>query len=262
VRNTVRIFLVGGLTSYRALFNWVNPWVYLPHMLGYPIFEILFFAYLGRFANVQSDKFFLIGNAFMSIAVTGFFGMGQAIGGERRSQTLATLLASPANRFALFLGRAVPSILTGLVTAAFAFAICSVILGTHFGTRELAGLALAGLVSSFACTSLGMCLGSLGLRGRSVSLFADVVGGSMLLVSGANVPLDRLPTAIRDIGSVIPLTHGIAAGRILASGGSVSSAKHLLLTEALVGAVYFLIGIGMLRVLEYSGRRSAALETF
>jgi hypothetical protein len=42
----------------------------------------------------------------------------------------------------------------------------------------------------------------------------------------------------------------------------VSSAEHLLLTEALVGAVYFLVGISMLRILEYSGRRSAALETF
>jgi ABC-2 type transport system permease protein len=262
VRNAIRIFVVGGLTSYRALFSWINPWVFVPHMLGYPIFEILFFAYLGRFASVQSDKFFLVGNAFMAIAVTGFFGMGQAIGGERRSQTLATLLASPANRFALFLGRAIPSILTGLVTAAFAFAICSVILGTHFGSGELAGLALAGLVSSFACTSFGLCLGSLGLRGRSVSLFADIVGGSMLLVSGANVPLDRLPAAIRDIGTVLPLTHGIAAGRVLAAGGSLAGAQPLLLREALVGVSYFLVGVSMLRVLEYSGRRSAALETF
>lgn len=118
--------------SYRALFNWINPWVFFPHTLGYPIFEILFFAYLGRFADVESDKFFLIGNAFMAIAITGFFGMGNSIGGERRSQTLSTLLASPANRFALFLGRAVPSILTGFLVAAMAFTICSLILGVHF----------------------------------------------------------------------------------------------------------------------------------
>ena len=262
MRNALRIFFVGGLTSYRALFNWVNPWVYVPHMLGYPVFEILFFAYLGRFANVQSDKFFLVGNSFISIAMTGFFGMGNAVGGERRSQTLATLLASPANRFALFLGRAVPSIVTGLVTASFAFAICSFVLGTHFGGRELAGLALAGVTASFACTSFGLCLGSLGLRGRSVSLFADMIGGSMLLLSGANVPLDRLPAAVRHVSDLLPLTHGIAAARILGAGGSVADARHLLLTEALVGAAYFLVGIAMLRVLEYSGRRSAALETF
>lgn len=262
MRNALRIFFVGGLTSYRALFNWVNPWVYVPQMLGYPIFEILFFAYLGRFANVESDKFFLVGNSFISIAMTGFFGMGNAVGGERRSQTLATLLASPANRFALFLGRAVPSILTGLVTAALAFTVCSVILGARFAAGDLARLAVAGLVASFACTSFGLCLGSLGLRGRSVSLFADMIGGSMLLLSGANVPLERLPAAVRQVSSVLPLTHGIAAGRIVAAGGSLADARPLLLREALVGAVYFVVGVAMLRILEYSGRRSAALETF
>jgi ABC-2 type transport system permease protein len=262
MRNALQVFFVGGLTSYRALFNWVNPWVYIPQMLGYPVFQILFFAYLGRFADVESDKFFLIGNSFIAIALTGFFGMGNAIGGERRSQTLATLLASPANRFAIFLGRAVPSIATGFVTAAFAFAICSFILGTHFAGKELAGLALAGAVASFACTSFGLCLGSLGLRGRSVSLFADMISGSMLLIAGANVPLDRLPGAIRNISSLIPLTHGLGAARILAAGGSIADARNLLLTEALVGAIYFAAGVLMLRLLEYSGRRSAALETF
>jgi len=25
--NALRIFFVGGLTSYRALFNWISPWV-------------------------------------------------------------------------------------------------------------------------------------------------------------------------------------------------------------------------------------------
>jgi ABC-2 type transport system permease protein len=260
--NALRIFVIGGLTSYRALFNWISPWVFFPHTLGYPIFEILFFAYLGRFANVQSDKFFLIGNAFMAIAITGFFGMGNAIGGERRSQTLSTLLASPANRFALFLGRAVPSILTGIVVAATAFTICSLVLGVHFRAGELGGLAVAGLVSSFACTSFGLCLGSLGLRGRSVSLFADMIGGSMLLVSGANVPLERLPSAVRAVSSVIPLTHGIQAGRKLGAGSSFADASHLLATEAVVGAAYLCLGVFMLRLLEYEGRRSAALETF
>jgi ABC-2 type transport system permease protein len=260
--NALRVFFVGGVTSYRALFNWISPWVFFPHTLGYPVFEILFFSYLGRFAGVQSDKFFLIGNAFMAIAITGFFGMGNAIGGERRSQTLATLLASPANRFALFLGRAVPSILTGFAVAVTAFTICSFVLGVRFSSGELGGLAVAGIVSSFACTSFGLCLGSLGLRGRSVSLFADMIGGSMLLVSGANVPLDRLPAVVRAVGSVIPLTHGIAAGRNLAAGASFADSSSLLATEALVGGVYLCIGVVMLRLLEYEGRRSAALETF
>lgn len=262
MRNSLRIFFVGGITSYRALFNWVNPWVFVPQTLGYPIFEILFFSYLGRFANVQSDKFFLVGNAFVNLAMTGFFGMGNAVGGERRSQTLATLLASPANRFALFLGRAVPSIFTGFCVSVIAFTVCSFILGAHFAAGDLARLAVAGLIAAFACTSFGLCLGALGLRGRSVSIFADTIGGSLLLLSGANVPLDRLPSWVRAISDVLPLTHGIQAGRILAAGGSFTHAGHLLAAEALVGCSYLLLGVFMLRLFEYVGRRSATLETF
>jgi hypothetical protein len=89
-----------------------------------------------------------------------------------------------------------------------------------------------------------------------------MISGTMLLTAGANVPLDRLPAAIQHISSFIPLTHGLTAARGLAAGGSLAGATHPLLAEALVGGVYFVVGITMLRVLEYSSRRSAALETF
>ncbi len=260
--NALRIFFVGGLTSYRALFNWISPWIFIPHSIGYPVFEILFFAYLGRFAGVQSDEFFLIGNAFMGVAVTGFFGMSAAVAGERRSQTLATLLASPANRLALFLGRAVPSIFTGFAVAATAFAVCAAILDVSFSRSELGSLAVAALAASFSCTAFGLCLGALGFRGRNVSLFADMVSGSMLLVSGANVPLDRLPGWLQAVSSVIPLTHGIAAARQLADGAALGDVSGLLGTELGIGAAYFVLGLALLRLFEYEGRRSATLEAF
>ena len=262
MRNWFRVLIVGGLTSYRALFNWISPWVFFPHMIGYPVFEILFFAYLGRFAEVQSDSFFLIGNAFMGIAVTGFFGMSAAIAGERRSQTLSSLLASPASRMALFLGRALPSIVTGFAVAALAFTICALILDVDFTGSELRGLAVAAVVSSFACTAFGMCLGALGLRGRNVTLFADVIAGSMLIVSGANVPLERLPAWVQALSSVIPLTHGIEAARQLADGATLSETAGLLATEAGIGLAYLAAGVLLLRLLEYEGRRSATLEAF
>ncbi len=260
--NWFRVLIVGGLTSYRALFNWISPWVFFPHMIGYPVFEILFFAYLGRFADVQSDKFFLIGNAFMGIAVTGMFGMSAAIAGERRSQTLLSLLASPASRLALFLGRSLPSILTGYVVAATAFAICTPILQVDFTASELVALSVAALVCSFACTTFGLCIGSLGFRGRNVTLFSDMVAGSMLIVSGANVPLERLPGWIQALSSVIPVTHALEAARRLTDGETLGDVVGLLATEAVIGVVYLGIGLCLLRIFEFEGRRSATLEAF
>lgn len=262
MRNTFRVVFVGGLTSYRALFGWISPWIFIPHTLGYPIFEILFFAYLGRFAGVQNDQFFLVGNAFLAIAVTGMFGMGHATAGERQSQTLAALLASPANRFAVFLGRAVPSILTGCFVAAASFSICAAVLGVHVELSSLPGLLLATGASAFACTALGLCLGALGLRGRNVSVFADVITACMLVVAGANVPLHLLPGWLQQISACIPLTHGIEAARKIANGASIGATGDLLLKELLIGAIYLVVGLAMLRYFEYEGRRSATLEAF
>jgi ABC-2 type transport system permease protein len=102
----------------------------------------------------------------------------------------------------------------------------------------------------------------LGLRGRNVSLFADMVAGSLLLVAGANVPVDRLPHWIRTLGSGLPVTHGIEAARRFARGASMSASARPLLMEFAIGAIYFAIGIGMLRLFEHQGRKSASFETF
>lgn len=260
--NSLRVLFIGGLTSYRALFNWISPWVFIPQVLGYPIFEILFFAYLGRYAGVQSDQYFLIGNAFLAIAITGMFGMGHAVAGERRSQTLASLLVSPASRIALFLGRALPSIVTGFFVVAISYVICARILGVHTPGSAVGGIAFVALVSSFGCTALGLCLGALGLRGRNVSLFADSIGACMMLVSGANVPLHRLPGWIQAISSGIPLTRGIQAARDIANGASIGDVSHLVVGEAAIGAIYLVVGFLLLRLFEYEGRRTATLETF
>jgi ABC-2 type transport system permease protein len=121
---------------------------------------------------------------------------------------------------------------------------------------------LATVAAAFSCTALGLCLGALGLRGRNVSVFADVITGCMLIVSGANVPLHLLPGWVQKISSGIPLTHGIAAARAIANGASISAASDLLLKEFAIGGVYLVIGLAMLRFFEFEGRRTASLETF
>jgi ABC-2 type transport system permease protein len=260
--NWLRVLLIGGLTSYRALFNWISPWVFFPILVVYPLFQILFFAYLGRFAGVESDEFFLIGNMFIATATAGLFGMGHAVANERRSQTLAAILASPASRVALFLGRTLPSIITGFGTAVISFALGALILDVSLSSRELLAVSVAVLASSFACTAMGLCVGALGLRGRNVSLFADTIAGSMLLVSGANVPLERLPEWIQALSSVIPLTHGIEAAREIAGGATVADTGDLLLAETAIGIIYLVAGFALVRVFELESRRSATLETF
>jgi ABC-2 type transport system permease protein len=256
----LRVFFVGGLTSYRALFGFLSPWIFVPSLLVAPVFQILLFAYIGRNAGLESDEFYVVGNAIQFAAIPCVFAMTQTIAGERFQQTLGYILVSPAGRLPLFLGRALPVILNGAFVAAFALAVGGAILGIHVPASSLAPLALAIVVSAASCTGLGLITAGLSLRVRETAVLANVVFGVLLIFAGANVPLDALPGWMHAISNVLPLTHGIQAARALADGASLGDTSGTLAVEALVGAVYAVGGYAFLRVLERRSRVYGTLE--
>jgi ABC-2 type transport system permease protein len=259
--NSFRVFFIGGYIAYRALFNWLRPTIYIPTMLGGPVFQILFFAYVGRYANLQNDEFFVVGNAVQVSALAGIFGMAMTIGGERWTQTLSPLLATPANRLALFLGRALPLVANGVLVSAFGFAVGWALLDFELTAAEIPAIAVVVVVSSFACTSLGLMTGAVGLRARDVFFLANLVALLLLLFCGVNVPLDSLPDWMQTVAKVLPLTHGIQAAREVAAGASLSDVSDLVLTEAAIGVAYAVAAYWLLRFFEADGRRRATLET-
>jgi ABC-2 type transport system permease protein len=259
--NSIRIFFVGGYLAYRALFNWIHWTMYVPTMLGGPIFQILFFAYIGRYAESQSDKFFLVGNAVAICSLGGIFGMAMTIGGERWTQTLSSILVTPANRLALFLGRALPNVANGVIVSTVGFIVGSLLLGVSFPAGSIPVIALIVVVTSFSCTAFGTLIGAFGLRGRDIFFFANLMIFVFLLFCGVNVPLDALPAWMQHVASVLPLTHGIEAARSVADGASLGDVSNLVLTELLIGLCYAAFAYVLLRLFEIDGRRRATLET-
>jgi len=257
----LRVFFVGGYLSYRALFNWMHWSYYIPTMLGAPLFQILFFAYIGRFAQIKNDEFFVVGNAVQLSAMAGIYGMAMTVGGERWTATLSSLMASPANRLPLFLGRALPLIANGIITSAFAFTVGWLLLDFDMPVSGIAPLAVVVLVSAFSCTSLGLVIGALGLRARDVFFLANLVVYLLVLFSGANIPVESLPGWMEAISRVTPLTHGIEAARRVADGATLAEVDHLVWTELGIGAVYATFAYGLFRFFEGEGRRRASLET-
>ena len=259
--NSVRIFFVGGYLAYRALFNWIHWTMYVPTMLGGPIFQILFFAYIGRYAGLRSDEFFVIGNAVAICSLGGIFGMAMTIGGERWTQTLSSILVTPANRLALFLGRAVPNLLNGVIVSTVGFVVGWLLLDFTLTASEIPSIALIVVVTSFSCTAFGTLIGAFGLRGRDIFFFANLMILVFLLFCGVNVPLDALPQWMQQVASILPLTHGIKAARGVADGASLGDVSDLVLTELLIGFCYAAVAYVLLRVFEIDGRRRATLET-
>ncbi len=258
----LRIFFVGGAIAYRGLFNWIHPAMYVPTMLGAPLFQLVFFTKLGQFAHAQDADFYIVGNAVQACAMSSVYGMTMAIANERWFGTLGPLLASPANRAAVFLGRGVPVLANGLLVSGFAFAAGAALLGFRPGLRSLPALALVVVVTTVSCTAFGMLLGSIGLRAKDFFFAANMAYFLMLLFCGVNIPLGVLPGWMSAIGRCLPLTHGIAAARELAAGATLGSVSGLVLTEVGVAAAYAAAGYALFRVLERESRRSAVLDAY
>src|SRR3954454_11612139 len=258
-----RLFFVGGIISFRALFNWIKPWIYIPTMLGSPLFQILFFTYLGRYAlSGQGDAFFVVGNAVQVCAMSAVYGMTMAVANERQFGTLGPLLASPANRLAVFLGRGVPVLANGLVVSAFGFAAGALLLGFRPGLDAVPPLIVIVLVTVASCTCFGMLLGSVGLRAKDVFFASNLAYFLMLLLCGVNIPLDVLPGWMSAIGRCLPLTHGIAAAREVAAGASFADVGGLVAQEAGIAAAYGAAGFLLFRFFERESRRSAVLDVY
>jgi ABC-2 type transport system permease protein len=263
MRSNLRVFFIGGLISYRALFNWIRPYHYIPTMLGSPIFQIIFFTYLGRYSRAgNGDAFFIVGNAVQVCGMSCVYGMTMAVANERWFGTLGPLLASPANRLAVFLGRGVPVFANGLFISLFGFAVGATLLHYHPPLRTLPALLLAVCLTTVSCTTFGMVLGSIGLRSKDFFFVANLAYFLLLLFCGVNIPLSVLPGWMEAIGRCLPLTHGIEAARTIAAGGGLGEVSGLLWTELGIAAAYAAAGYALFRLLELGSRRDAVLDAF
>jgi ABC-2 type transport system permease protein len=222
---------------------------------------MLFFAYLGRATEVASDAYFVVGNSLLAAALPGLVGVSGTTSGERNTKTLGMLLASPANRFAIFLGRTLPAIANGFAVSTFCLVSGMLLLDIHVAASAVPGLVLVILVCAFSCSALGLCIGAFGIRVRNATVLSWILIPVLLLVSGANVPLDRLPGWLRAIGSGLPLAHGIGAARDLVAGQRLTESGRALLLEFVIGLAYIGAGILLLRLFEFESRRTVLLDT-
>jgi ABC-2 type transport system permease protein len=258
--STARLFFVGGLTSYRALFGFISPAIFIPSLLVAPIFQVLLFVYIGRSAGAESDTFYLVGNAIQYAAVPCVFAMTQIVSEERYQQTLGFILVSPAPRLPLFVGRALPVVVNAFCVSAFTFVVGARILDVSFPSSSIGGIALVTLLAAFSCTGLGLFVAAIGLVVRETAVLANVVFGLLLIFTHANVPASRTPAWMDAVGAVLPFTHAIEAARLLADGASLGSVSGLAWKELGIGTVYLAAGYLGLVWLERLSRSRATLE--
>jgi ABC-2 type transport system permease protein len=257
---SLRIFAIGGLISYRALFYWLTFWIFVPGLVVAPVFQILLFTYIGRSAELESDEFYVVGNAIQYAAIPSLFAMSHLVAGEKFQNTLSAILVSPAPRLPLFFGRVVPVVANSVFVAGFSLTTGTLILDIDIPSASIPALAVVIVIAAISCTGLGLINAALGLRIRETAVLSNAIFGFLLIFTGANIPLSELPGWMRAVSEVIPFTHSIEAARELTDGASFASVADLVGAELLVAGIYLAAGFALLRFFEDQGRRHATLE--
>jgi len=259
---SLRIFFSGAWLSHVALFHWAQPANYVVSKILAPLTYMLFLVCLGMSATGRDTaEFYIVGNALQLTAFNGIFGVTMTVGRERNMGTLIYLVGSPANRLAIFLGRAFFNVLDGMLGVVMGF-IWGVLMGLDLSSANLPGLALTILITTISTCGLGLLMGSISLTALNVMFINNTVFFLLLIFSGANLPLEKMPAWMRVISNGLPLSRGIPSARLLVSGAPLAKVWPLLAGELAVGLVYALTGFVFFRWFEFQARRRGTLEAF
>ncbi|GIO25855.1 ABC transporter permease [Ornithinibacillus bavariensis] len=257
---TLRFFR-HSLLSYRALFGWLNPKVYILVMVLNPLSQLLFFAVLVNYVYDGKGLVGYIGaNALILCVMSSVFGIMTIITSDRYMGTLQLVMASPANKIGLFLSRSIAHILNGLFTSMIGLIFGILIFQIKIPIEAILPLLSVWLVSIFSACGLGLIIGCFCLWTPSMNLIANLLASSLLLLSGANYPQSIMPTWLTYVADFIPLTRGVELTKQILNERNYENVVPILGQEFLLGVTFFIISLLFIKYAEYLSRIKGTMD--
>src|SRR6267378_3470684 len=139
--------------------------------------------------------------------------MACTIARERESGTLYQLMVTSLRRREIVIGKMLPY----LAVSAFLIVVIMAVSGWHFGVafHQLPALAVVCLLFLLCSLGLGLLISAFSRTQTQAIQFSVFFLLPVFVLSGAFAPLEQLPTAIRYISELFPLTHFCRAFRLV-----------------------------------------------
>jgi ABC-2 type transport system permease protein len=250
-----------ALLSYKGLFLWLNWPGYISNIFVRPVLLIMMFSLTGRFARgEEAAAAYAIGMSAYGIANLLLGGIMQGFYYERAFATLSMLFASSGSRLQNYLCRGVFHWPNALLSLAISLLAVRFVLGIEFGEANWPAVSLAFVLITTSTTLFALALGNLCIAIRDWQAPYGVTQIAFLTLSGALIPRADLPPGLRELGGLLPVTHGLQAVRAALEGASLKGVSDDLFLEAVVGAGYAVAGYALFRASETYARQTGAYE--
>jgi ABC-2 type transport system permease protein len=257
----IRVFFSSAVFSYRAQFSWLNPTMWLTMKFVLTLSQMAFFVFVGLFIRGPSVvPFIAIGNALQTVSWNTVFSVINITSHDKWDGTLPLVLATPASRLPLFIGRAMIHVFDGILSVAVSFVFAAYIFGVDFGQANVLALVLTVFVTALTMAGFGLLIGGFSFYFREPLIFANIFLFTLLIFCGINFPVQDLPQFIQPISYAIPLTYGVSAARSAIAGASLSEIASLLGPQLIVGSVSIALGYVFFRSFENVARKTGRIE--
>jgi len=196
--------------------------------------------------NVTTAWFTGVMAIISGVIMLGIILAGAAVVREREHGTLDHLLVMPVTPFEIAMAKVWANAL--VITLAVGLSLSLIV-------RVLLGIPVAGSVPLFMAgvaiflfftTAIGLFLGTVVRSMPQLGLLFILVAIPMMLLSGANTPVEAMPAVLRAVMAVSPATHFVSfAQAILYRGAGIAIVWPEFVAVAAMGALF--LGLALLR---------------
>ncbi len=169
--------------------------------------------------------------------------VGNSLWVEKEQGSMRRLLASPAGRADIILGKMLAYMLVVILQVLVFFTIGSTVFGMKLG-HSLGGLAALTLALAFTATSLGMLVGAVSRNSRQADSLGTLLAFILAAVGGCiGYPVFRLGGIIGFISRLTPHAHALMGYLNLFFGGTLADVLPQVGVLMLMGIVMFGVAV-------------------
>jgi ABC-2 type transport system permease protein len=254
LRNAVHL----GYVDFR--YSW-GPVSWLAGYCVRIVSETTFYGLVGvLLGSAQRVEYLVIGNGVFIGCATAMIA-AQATAVDRLDGTYPLLVVAPASYVPTVAGRTAIWMLDGIATAVVALFVVSAIFGVRIDPLHGALVLPLIVLTCLSTFCLALFVGAVAaLRPSLRTMTGILVRMTILAICGVNVPVAFWPAPVQVLANVLPVTHGIAAIRLLLAGAPAGSVVVSGGLEALVGAGWLALAVLTFDRLAERGRANGSIE--
>ena len=156
---------------------------------------------------IKDATYYVPGIATLAIIATSFVNLVITITGQRESGVLKRRRSSPVPAWVLIASRALTSAILASAVVAVIVATGRIAYGVQLPSSALPACVLGVMVGSAAFCCLSFAAASFIRNEDSAQPLIQAIILPLYFISGVLVPKDQLPSSLRDIASVFPVSH-------------------------------------------------------